>query len=348
MSVLSGFHHDGKAARSGHLDEGVRSCSSGFIYREVRMIRQLLVPFCLVLAIGCTRRGGPTILPLPSSSIRADAERLQADIAWMADDARQGRATGSPGEAATAAWVAERFRSLGLRPFREAGLEGFEMPFDLRRGGQGRCVAGVLQGQKPGAFVVIGAHMDHLGVREGVVYNGADDNASGVAAVLEAARLLSRERPERSIVFVAFSGEEIGMVGSRAFAARLVQKGLAAGTVALNLDMFGPARGQGNVLDLWDEGMAESAPLVEAVRKAASTKGFPLKVHPGRDPGSDGLALASQKIPTVCLALAGDMPDIGRAHPHYHKSTDDVEHLDLMAITRGASVVAEALRIIAR
>ncbi|PYT04339.1 MAG: hypothetical protein DMF65_02290 [Acidobacteria bacterium] len=98
----------------------------------------------------------------------------------------------------------------------------YEQPFDLSPGGDGQPRKGVnvvtvVRGKThPERLIVVTAHYDHLGIRGGQIYNGADDNASGVAALLELAAHFSRERPDNSMIFAALDAEEIGLVGARA------------------------------------------------------------------------------------------------------------------------------------
>lgn len=107
-------------------------------------------------------------------------------------------------------------------------------------------LVGYLKGSaEPGRFTVLTAHYDHLGVRDGLVYPGADDDASGVAAMLAAADYFARHQPRRSIFFVAFDGEEEGLQGSRYFVAHPPVE-LSSLALEINLDMVG--RGDRNDL----------------------------------------------------------------------------------------------------
>ncbi len=200
-----------------------------------------------------------------------------ADLNWLADDARQGRKAGSPSEDEVGAWIAERMQSLGLRPFQEVGLNQYAQVFDSAApGGKAENIIGVLPGAdealplRERRFVLVGAHYDHLGVgKDGQVYNGADDDATGTAAVLEVARLLSAcARPKETGVFVLFSGEEGGRRGSSAFGRLLRAKGLTGRSQLLNLEVFGALPGKGTYLDVWNEDSHTTAVLVAAVQTA--------------------------------------------------------------------------------
>src|SRR5919107_4743746 len=208
-----------------------------------RLALALLVP---VLGAACrsAERGTPTA--------RSDTDRIRSDIAYLADDRLEGRGTGTAGNDSAAAWLARRHTSLGLRPVvvdttvagcsagsANARCRTFLQRF-IARGAElahaGKAdgvrtenVVAMIPGRDPalaGEVVVIGAHFDHLGrstagaldpEARDAIRNGADDNASGTAAVLELARSLAARPARRSIVFVHFTAEELGLLGSQWF-----------------------------------------------------------------------------------------------------------------------------------
>src|SRR6476620_8435339 len=166
-----------------------------------------------------------------SSSTRPDSPAIRRDIEFLASPPLAGRLTGSPGNDSAAAYIARRYAALGLRPL----VENYYQPFVARPQGHAgvspqlrtQNVVAYLRGRDAsvaGQYVVVGAHFDHLGTNAefgamdpnvpNAVRLGADDNASGTAAVLELARLFSARPTRRSIVFVNFSGEEEGALGS--------------------------------------------------------------------------------------------------------------------------------------
>jgi hypothetical protein len=174
----------------------------------------LLVLSIVALVPACVWAAAPT--PAPD----LDAGRLKAHVFTLASPAYQGR-KGEGGQKA-AAYLVETFRDLGLEPLFEGDY--FQpIPAGADRRILGRNVGARLLGSDPGLrdeWIVVSAHFDHLGVKDQVLYPGADDNASGVAMLLEVARAWARapERPKRSIMFVGFDLEEIGLFGSRYFA----------------------------------------------------------------------------------------------------------------------------------
>src|SRR5262245_41559139 len=164
----------------------------------------------------------------PQDTLPPAARRVLADVRYLADDAREGRGVGTRGIEDAAQYIADGFKRAGLAP---AGADNsFFQPFTLAPDAPGvmhtqlggketRNVVAVLRGYSAalrGQVVILGAHYDHLGLggeggaldadSVGKVHNGADDNASGVAGLLEAARQLRGRKPARTIVFIAFSG----------------------------------------------------------------------------------------------------------------------------------------------
>jgi hypothetical protein len=192
--------------------------------------------------------------PAPSATAsvvhRVDRTQLMADVRELSSDQYQGRRTGTPGGLKARAWIRDAFAAIGLKP---AGPNGFAEPFaftyheDHAQGSSGRPVIteykdaanvlGSILGTKTGArYVVVSAHYDHLGVQSDRIYHGADDNASGVAALLAAARWFAAHPPRHAMLFAAFDAEELGLKGAKTFVASgLVPPQKLA--IDVNLDM---------------------------------------------------------------------------------------------------------------
>lgn len=163
-------------------------------------------------------------------------ERLQKHLSYMAADSLRGRQAGSPDALKVAQYLAHQYADMGatplfsdyLVPFQMSDLDGsLSMALSMLEGNkQYRNVAIVIPSRDPKLrheYILIGAHYDHLGVKNGEVYNGADDNASGSAAMVELARNLLARRTElnRSVIICNFDAEEIGLCGSTALANKL-------------------------------------------------------------------------------------------------------------------------------
>jgi hypothetical protein len=172
---------------------------------------------------------------------------LRHHVSVIAHDSMRGRVTPSRGLDRTAAYIASQFARFGLRPLGDSGT--FIQHYPIPSGGRGQApnVVGLLEGSDPalkGEYLVFSAHMDHVGVGQPVggdsIYNGADDNASGTAAVMALAEAFARakERPRRSVIFLTVSGEEAGLWGSAYFASHTPVP-LDSIVADLNIDMIG-------------------------------------------------------------------------------------------------------------
>jgi Zn-dependent M28 family amino/carboxypeptidase len=186
--------------------------------------------------------------PEPARSARAaggpapiSEEALRAHVAALTADGMNGRLAGSPGERMAAEYVAREFDAADLGGPR--GMERLQAVPLPGRGDGSVNVVGVVaarQGEKTARFIVVGAHLDHVGRDAGQLRRGAEDNASGVAVLIEVGRALARRREEldRSVLLVAFGAQERGTLGSAAFVARppVGRDRIAA---MVNIDMIG-------------------------------------------------------------------------------------------------------------
>ncbi len=270
------------------------------------------------------------------------AERIRADIRYLADDARLGRGVGTVGLDSAAQYVARQLQLAGIAP---GGTDGYFQPFDIdssapamAHSGLGRAavknVIGVIPGRGSLAeqVVVLGAHYDHLGVggagsldpdSVGVVHNGADDNASGTAALLETARILAGRAADnaRTIVFVAFTAEELGLIGSDYYVKHPVRPNEATYAM-VNLDMVG--RLADNKLVTVGTGSAEElGMLLDSVN---TVNGFELSQLDDPWGRSDHSSFYTAKIPVVHLFTD--------THPDYHRTTDDWDKINVYGAAR--------------
>jgi len=278
--------------------------------------------------------------------------RLLEDVKYLSDDALEGRMTGSPGADSAAAFVARRFEAVGLTPPAGGWLQEFVVPPDAPAaphlavaGLEGRNVIGILPGRDrelAREAVVVGAHYDHLGRggpfaldpdSAGAVHNGADDNASGTAALIEIARVLALRPPARTVVFVAFTGEELGLLGS-AYYVRHPVVPLPRTVAMVNLDMVGRLRS--NRLIVYGAATAKELPaLLDSLDRAA---GFDLKAEGDGYGPSDQSSFYAAKRPV--LHFFTDL------HEDYHRATDDWPKINadgLKRVADFAGVVVAAL-----
>ena len=276
--------------------------------------------------------GAPGPRPLPS--------QLRADVAFLAADALEGRASGTAGNDSAAAYLARRFADLGVGGALAGGayLQRFEArsAADAHAGRTAgrptQNVAALVPGTDPALSaepVVVGAHFDHLGrSTEGAldpqaadaIRNGADDNASGTAAVVELARRFALQPARRPVVFVLFSGEELGILGSQHFVGN-APFAIDRAQAMLNFDMVGRLRA--DRLIVYGTGTAQELP---ALLDSANASGLRLsKVPDGYGP-SDHSAFHARGLPV--LHFFTDL------HDDYHRASDDVEKIDFAGLER--------------
>ncbi|QGZ38584.1 peptidase M28-like protein [Pseudoduganella flava] len=212
-----------------------------------------------------------------------------------------------------------------------------------------RNVIGVLRGADPelkNTYVMLTAHYDHLGVRDGAIHNGANDDGSGTVSVIEIAAALAAEkqRPRRSIVFMALFGEELGMLGSRYYGRHPVFP--VKDTVAdLNLEQVGRTDdSEGAQVNSATVTGYDYSTVTDALKKAGERTGIRLWKHPVNSDRyfafSDNQSLADLGVPAHTLAVAFAFPD-------YHGKDDDWGKVDYDNMARINRMVALALRDIA-
>ena len=265
-----------------------------------------------------------------AASLRIDSDRLMATVAALSDPKLEGRAAGSPGGVAARRYVLERMQAIGLQPV--AGSHVFPFAFTRmtmkgRVEGEGANVVGMCVGTDPKLPVfVVSAHYDHLGVRDGEIYPGADDNASGVAVMLEVAAYCVEQPFRRSMVFAAFDAEEGGLHGAKAFLAAPV---VPRQRIALNVNLDMVSRSDKREIFIAGTYHTPSLrpPLEEVARRAPITVLFghdkPVAIGGGVDDWttqSDHGVFHEAKIPFVYFGVED--------HADYHKPTDTVARID--------------------
>ena len=325
-----------------------------------------LLLLSLLAAAACQ----PAPQPTPVSRdvrVTPDTVSIRRDVEHLASAALEGRGTGTAGNDSAAAYIARRFQSLRLatvangcgngeasvadrcqrdyfQPFiaRSAAAAHAGLPSEL----PSQNVVALLRGSDPtlaSEYVIVGAHFDHLG-RSGAsaldpdsseaIRNGADDNASGTAAVMELARLVSQRPPRRSVIFVTFSGEELGLLGSQRFVEHSpvpVDRVVAM----LNFDMVGRLREDKLIV----YGVETATEMRGIVDSAAAGTGLVVRgVGDGFGP-SDHSSFYAKGIPV--LHFFTDL------HEDYHRATDDADKVSAAGIGRVAAMAERVIRTIA-
>lgn len=246
-------------------------------------------------------------------------ERLVDHVYYFASDSLRGRKAGSEDAAKAAEYIRKEYESAGLKPY----FSDWYMHFG-REGKDYVNVVGCIEGSDPvlrNEFIVLGAHYDHLGMDGDVVYNGADDNASGSAALIEVAGMLARDprQLKRSIIIAAFDAEEIGLYGSSALADSLRKRHVDV-KLMMSLDMVGWLR-EGKALTM--EGTAtikNGRTLLEAEAAKTGITINPKRFETSIMTATDTDGFANMAVPTLAVTTGLKSP--------YHKPEDDAELID--------------------
>jgi hypothetical protein len=354
-----------------------KASSVPFAARGIHPVRSFnLDPTMMMRRLLALALTASTAVGAQQPTMPADAQRI---LGALAADSMEGRATGTPGARRAATMIATEMKLAGLEPLGDSGFfqrvpisvdsvkferpnqpvtwrvrprlrESFAaldtVPASRKPGAVN--VVGVIRGADPrlkDEVVLVDAHYDHLGIRgPGVagdsIFNGADDDASGVTAVLEVARQLSHgPRPRRTIVFAATIGEEVGLVGTRWY---IEHPPIPLSQMVANLEIEmidrpdSLAGGQGRA---WLTGFERST-----MGDMLAAAGIPIVADQRLDQQffqrSDNIAFAMKGIPAHTLSTFN-------LHRDYHQVTDDVSKADFVHMAGVINAAARAVRMLA-
>lgn len=287
---------------------------------------------------------------------RINAKTFYKHDKYLSSDKMQGRFPGTKGNNDAAAYIVKHFKKFGLKKFNDSYYQSFTL---FVKEGLNKVksdsvktqnVVGYIEGSDEklkNEFIVIGAHYDHWGwggqasgsKKKDVVaiHNGADDNASGVSTLLCILEELSKAKmkPKRSIIFISFSGEEEGLLGSKYFVSHLpVEK--TAVKVMLNMDMVGRLNTEKQI---YMGGAGTFPDGVELMKKLGENSGLNPVVFAGDVGGSDHVSFYKSGISVIGLHTGG--------HPQYHTPEDDIDLINLDGGALVARYICNALISIA-
>ena len=287
--------------------------------------------FCTVVALGQT----------------IDEKKIKKHIAYLASDELKGRGTSSPEELKAAEYIAKQYKSYGLSAFNNSYFKPFTFKKNLNphdttvaniKERSANNVVGFLDNKAP-YTIVIGAHYDHLGLGhdknsldanpEGKIHNGADDNASGTAGVLELARYFSGNKKTEpyNFLFICFSGEELGLIGSKKWCEN-PDVDLKTINYMVNMDMIGRLNDSTKKVIVYGVGTSPVfVPLIDSITTAFSIK----KDSSGIGP-SDQTSFYLKDIPVLHFFTG--------QHQNYHKPSDDIATINF----KGEAAVLEYIR----
>ena len=309
------------------------------------MISSLKYCLAVTVLVAACAPSNASLDTAPLATAAIDSVRLMQDIGVLAHDSMEGRLVGTPGNARARAFIERSFRERGLQP---AGSSSYLHPFDIQRDDatiEGVNIIGQVTGTaQPSQYIVVTAHYDHVGVRDGEIYNGADDNASGTAALLALADYFTRNRPRHTLIFAALDAEEGGLRGARAFV-ESPPVPLQSIVLNINMDMVG----RNDAGELYVAGTAhypQLLPFVEEVARNAEVTLIPGHDRPGARPSddwttaSDHAAFHRAGIPFLYFGVED--------HPDYHRPTDEMSGIQPGFYPRAVRTVLSAVRLLDR
>jgi len=303
----------------------------------IRRLALTSVAASLLLAACATTAPAPVAPAAPA--VPAFQAQLLEDVRILASDEMAGRDTGSAGGEMARNYIVGRLEALGVAPPAMGRLQPWEGTGRTRAGPKtynGVNVIGVIPGTRvTDRYIVVTAHYDHVGTNDGQIFNGADDNASGVATMLALAAELKRQAPEHSVIIVALDGEERGLLGAKHFV-EAPPVPLTSIAMNLNFDMTARAETDGK---LWVTGTYQNPqfrPILEGIPADGSVALAFGKDTP-QDTGEDNWVEASDhgafyraQVPFLYLGV--------NYHPDYHRPSDDFERITPAVFTSATSL----------
>ena len=289
--------------------------------------------------------------PLASLPPVFSKKGMMETIRFLSSSELAGRGFGSQGLDRAAEYIAEKFQQAGLKPAGD-GEGSYFQTWEERGANPGRKVimknvVGVIAGRNcklEAQSIVLGAHYDHLGLgwpdakenNRGKIHYGADDNASGAAVLIELARVLGKTlQPDRSVVFVAFTGEEAGKKGSKHYAANQTRYPMEQCIGMLNLDTVGRL-GKKKLLVL---GAGSAAEWKHIFRGAGYVTGVEVATVNEELDASDHISFHEAGVPAVQL--------FSGPHPDYHRPSDTFDKIDAEGLLKVAAVAKEVIEYLA-
>jgi Zn-dependent M28 family amino/carboxypeptidase len=275
---------------------------------------------------------------------------MMEHVKYLASDDLKGRGLGTEELDLASKYIAEQFGAAGLKPAGEDGT--FFQTWNEKKGKEEKQltrknVIGIIPGtdeKLTGQSVVLSAHYDHLGLgwpdvrkgNEGKIHNGADDNASGVSVMIELAKLMGKtEKPKRTIIFVAFTGEETGLVGSRYYVENYTE--FPADKVIANINLDTVGRLSGRKLLILNGGSAREWKFIFMGTEYVT--GIPISLVTEELDASDQRSFIEAGIPAIQI-FSGPEED-------YHKPTDTFDKIDADGMVKVATVTKEIIEYLA-
>lgn len=268
-----------------------------------------------------------------AASAQSRSERLAEYVYYFASDSLHGRAAGGAGAIKARDYIVERYKECGVKPF----FNGDFLVHFQKKGNQYTDVVGLIEGNElKDEYIVLGAHYDHLGIKHGKIYPGADDNASGSAALIEVARELCARQGElkRSVIIAAFDAEEIGLYGSEYLAEFLdTVIGIEHIKLMMSIDMVGWYGKSGKLIM---EGVATIKDGKSLLKETAERNAIKLKLKDFENSAftaTDTEGFAKKQVPTLAVTTGLKSP--------YHKPEDKADLIDYEGLDKVSGYIAD-------
>ncbi len=294
--------------------------------KQASHMKQLLILLTIGLQLGCGS----------VKEVKTVNSQLLKDVEILSSDEFEGRKSGTKGSELARAYLLKRFKEIGAMPV--LSLNGFEQNFDIKTRNsvtKGVNLVAQVQGKKDNV-IVISAHYDHIGIINKEIYNGADDNASGVAALLSLIKYFKENQPNNTLLFAFFDAEEIGLQGAKAFVAN---PPVALEQIKLNVNL--------DMISHNDKGELYAA----GTFKYPQLKGYLTTTNPNiklmlghDDPKlghndwtnqSDHSAFNAKNIPFIYFGVED--------HKDYHRATDEFKNINTTFYLDAVSVIKEVI-----
>ncbi len=289
-------------------------------------MKKLFSVFLLFITfIACAQQAPESVL---------NTDQLIEDLKVLSSDEMEGRLVGTEGNAKAREYLIKRFEEIGIEQFQDS----FNHPFTFQRNEEeleGINIIGMVEGESDN-IIVITAHFDHIGVQDDLIYNGADDNASGTAGLLAMSDYFSKHTPKHTIIFAALDAEEGGLNGARAF----VQDAALMEKVVLNINMDMIAQNDKN--ELYAVGTyhyPDLKPILETIETSELNLLFG---HDRPEDGSQDWTFASDHAPFHRLGIPFIYFGV-EDHEHYHKATDEFETIPQEFYKQSVQVILNAV-----
>ncbi|WP_245768038.1 M28 family peptidase [Pedobacter insulae] len=278
------------------------------------MNKFLLIPLALLFSCGSVKT---------NNAQTSVSDQLLKDVETLSLDSYEGRKTGSKGAEMARTYLTARLKSMGLKPY--PGFSSYEQAFEVKgRNGspavEGKNLIAYIPG-KTNNVIVISAHYDHIGVIKNEVFNGADDNASGVAGLLQFAKYFTKHKPNNTLIFAIFDAEEMGLQGAKAFVANPPVP-LEKIKLNINMDMISH-NDKGELYAVGTFKYPELKPFLYTTNpklKLLLGHDDPKLGHDDWTNQSDQGAFNAKNIPFIYFGVED--------HKDYHKATDEYQNIN--------------------